>query len=182
MPCGYSTQEVNTARALWDAILRDPQSLKGTGALESIDNPPRRCNLGHACAALGAIRQITTIAELGGQHVAYHDRGDTRGLRQRHSELPPATAERLDIDTVGTLSRTITDEELTRFHIQRNDGSNPPESLAEINDETDATPTQIADFMVYAFAHNLTRPYRESRCPPDLYDATPAGEGARGVS
>lgn len=138
--------------AKWAAALRTPGAGKAQGCLEeagdNTDAHPRRSVLGHACAALGCLRGATT-ANVDGRPVTRFA-GPERDEAIR--KLPGSLARGLGICEDGRL-KTAQDLHALRenygissTHDARKDNAQPRalRSLEEVNDETDATPEQMA--------------------------------------
>ena len=103
------------------AGLREPGRKKHKGELEDILNPDARCCLGHGCQILGIERKVT-------KHQVFY--GGQSGVAP--DELIAAVGLRC---STGYLGKTIQWRGYT-FN-----------SLTELNDNTDATPAEIADFL-----------------------------------
>lgn len=139
----------------WLAGLRTPGARKARGCLEEasdIGTPhPRRSVLGHACATLGCIRGATTDTIEG--------RPATRfagpELDEASRTLPRSLAEGLHMTVDGALTNAQGHGALKEHYgitiTRGSQGCKPQDrmlrSLEEVNDETDATPAQMAKFI-----------------------------------
>ena len=92
----YTQKQIDEYRAKWLTQLRDPESKLLIGELESIDDPNKRCCLGHACHALEAERTL----DFTGQEV-YYSCGNDRDM----AYLPLGIAEKLNITNNGKLRK-----------------------------------------------------------------------------
>ena len=132
----YTKEQIDNNRRKWLAQLRDPESKKQAGKLESLDDSNARCCLGHACHALGIERWVE-----------YHeDKIVTYDFRT--TNLPGSACNMLNIDILGEFKKEV----LVNGNFYR--------SLTEINDLTDLTPQEIADIVEDQFENdNLKEPY-----------------------
>ena len=89
----YTHKQIEEYRAKWLAQLRDPKSKYWMAELESIDDPNKRCCLGHACHALGAIKNVDYENEV---RYTFGDDWDV-------AYLPPGIAKMLNITNDGKL-------------------------------------------------------------------------------
>ena len=136
----------------WAAALRTPGARKAQGCLEEAkdkaDPHPRRSVLGHACTALGCLRGATA-ASLDGRPVT---RFAGPEMDESTRRLPRSLARGLGIGEDGRLARAQDCETLReRYGItggrQARSGRATGRilrTLEEVNDETDATPQQMA--------------------------------------
>ena len=109
----------------WLKVLRDPASKKAKGELESLGLPEYRCCLGHLCYALEVpSRRVDNNLEYG------EDR-DTS-----YTQLPEYIARQVGITQDGDFIRDVEYDEVGTFGC-----------LADLNDQTDITPQEIADII-----------------------------------
>ena len=112
----------------WLKVLRDPASRKVKGMLESVDEPNYRCCLGHLCHALGVPRHGDYQEVNYGMAI-----GEARDINW--SQLPAYVAQQVGITEAGDFIHPVVYE---RFEYG---------SLADLNDETEITPQEIADII-----------------------------------
>ena len=139
-------------RCKWLAALRTQGARKAHSCLEEAgdaDHPhPRRSVLGHACAALGCLRAATPDVVDGRAITRFG--GPERDAASR--TLPRSLAHALDIEPDGTFKRGLTLATLAHdYGITTSRAAKGTQvkdriagSLAEVNDDTDATPAQMA--------------------------------------
>ena len=142
----YTQEEIDENRREWLAQLRDPESKKTIGELESYDDTNERCCLGHACYALN----IHCDINITDRTVSY----DTEA-----GKLPNSACRKLNIDRIGRLNNDILlsdDDEYDNFYIS---------NLTTLNDDTDLSPQEIADIIEDQFKTNNFKPFEE-----DLWD------------
>ena len=119
----------------WMEVLRDPSSLKKIGVLESNVNPNARCCLGHACHALIPETRRVTLPRAGSL-VRY-------GADEWSAQvLPPELTELLGVDASCTFKKRV---EVPRDRIK--DTSTLNLSATALNDNTDLSPSEIADIL-----------------------------------
>ena len=136
------------ARQKWLAQLRSPDAKKQIGMLENISIPNKRCCLGHACHALGSPRAIDK------NKVLY-------GKKKTYGTLPRELAVLLGITIAGHFEKTIfLDIKPTIQDVKRPVSF---DSLTEINDETDLTPSQISDVIEEQFKADNFMDYEDSK-------------------
>lgn len=122
------------AHARWHAALRESNARKHRGQLESIHASHCRCFLGHACHALGIRRWIGTVDDV--EHVFYGSVPEPWA----DSELPDEAARRLDITPLGDFSHPVP--------MRGRDGQPVQVSnVGQMNDDTEMTPAQAADWL-----------------------------------
>lgn len=144
----FTKAEIEENRKNWIAYLRDPKRQKGKHALDIGDG--RRCCLGHYCymtyekyGVKRAMHNVGTGLE------AYYNGRETR--------LPPKLAASLDISDVGFFRHDVDlsgRAEKPRTHVG-DWGADKIDSLAALNDKTDLTPAEIADFIEKGFENDL---------------------------
>ena len=145
-------QRRGTEIGKWVVALRTPGARKAQGCLEEArDSPsahPRRSVLGHACAALGCLRGRTTDTVDGRPVTRFAGPEMDESIRR----LPRSLARGLGIHEDGRLKKTEDFDTLREnygirsTHRARKDKAprRALRSLEEVNDETDATPEQMA--------------------------------------
>ena len=94
----YTKKQIDEYRAMWLAQLRDPESECWIGELENIDDPNKRCCLGHACHALQAQRE----EDWESKEIIYRFGGD-----YDVSYLPRGIAEKLNISIHGKFRKSV---------------------------------------------------------------------------
>ena len=131
------TPEQRENHKLWLAQLRHPDAGKFERALESSDNPNRRCCLGHACHALGIkMRPL--------KNCSFTD------YDGEHQVLSKSVQLMLGIDSLGSFKKRIPIDE-TRLTGNRH-GIGDMNDLTDINDCSDYLPHEIADIIEAQFA------------------------------
>lgn len=139
----YTRSEILAARQKWIDFLLIKGRRKATGILDEGDG--HRCCLGHACYVLGLPRKPR----------------ESRGFSYDNGEselAPPMLIESLGLwDAEGgtqSIEHKIT---LARFEDSLHD-SYP--TLAQINDETDASPRQIGEYLATVIEGGDHTPFR----------------------
>ena len=125
----YTKTQITENRQKWLAVLRDPESKKTRGVLESCTDPDARCCLGHACHALG----ITKTMPLFPGYILYHSESQYLPMHARRA---------LMVSRNGSFKKSII--------IDNKELSN----IAQVNDMTDLTPQEIADVIEDQFENN----------------------------
>lgn len=148
--------------ATWLDALRTPGARKTRRCLEEaadLGSPhPRRSVLGHACAALGCPRGATTHT-VEGRPVTCFGGPELDEASQR---LPRSLAQGLDIAEDGAFTQALNYQSLKEKHgitIRLRSGECMPRdrvlwSLEKVNDDTDATPAQMAQLIETTIAEN----------------------------
>ena len=134
----YTKEQINEYRAMWLTQLRNPEAKQWTGELESLDEPEKRCCLGHACHALQAERTVSKSFEL----VYYGS-----GRDQQSSTLPYSVAEKLNITHNGNMINGY-------VH-----GLDVYYELTKLNDSGVFSLSEIADIIEHGFKKNNFHPY-----------------------
>ena len=122
-------EQVDENRQKWLAVLRAPESKRASGILESRYEENARCCLGHACHALGISRTVPS----GPGYVHYDS----------ESKWLPMNARRaLMVNSNGYFKKSIIVDGRMFF------------SLAQLNDNTELSPQEIADVIEEQFENN----------------------------
>ena len=146
----YTQKQIDEYRAMWLTQLRSPEAEQWTGELESLDEPKKRCCLGHACHALQAERSYT-------ENWVYY--GSGRDMQS--STLPYSVAEKLNITPDG---------ELFNCYVHGNDVYG---ALTIINDSGVFSLSEIADIIEEGFKEGNFYTYDSSldiNGNPDNYE------------
>ena len=137
----YTQKQIDNNRRKWLSQLRDPESKKETGQLESLDDSNTRCCLGHACHALGIKRLVESYA---------HEQEKVVTYDFQNTNLPYSACNMLNINVLGEFKKEVL---VNGKYCQ---------SLTEINDFTDLTPKEIADLIEEQFKeNNLEEAYKD---------------------
>ena len=125
----YTKTQITENRKKWLTVLRDPESKKTRGVLESSEDENARCCLGHACHALG----IPRIAPSDSGYILYHSESKS---------LPMYARRALMVSRCGVFKNSIV--------IDNKEFNN----IAQVNDMTALTPQEIADVIEDQFDNN----------------------------
>ena len=139
----HADDDVNAVRWQWIDWLRVPGRQKQTDVLENPQNPDARCCLGHACAAFKLPRKVEDLHDVdeGLKQVTYAGCSVT---------LPTELQMKLDVTDNCGFVRPITY------------GNGIHSCASGINDETDATPEDIAGILVAQFIAGNCQPFSKS--------------------
>ena len=139
----YTQEQIDEYRAKWLAQLRSPEAKKTCSKLEDPEKPNHRCCLGHACYVLGLTRTVEEIQDdIFNYDAVYYDNG--------YSYLPISACEMLDINPDGDFKEVI-NVTMNQKQFCKN--------LAELNDDTELQPAEIADIIEENFKANNFTPH-----------------------
>jgi hypothetical protein len=129
----------------WLAFLPGKQKTKGQ--LEDYDNPECRCCLGHACAA-----NPTKVKRILENCIVYYTSFDDNSMNRTYANvtLPDSLNKILNIRTEGMFTDYGIDKAID--WLKQNEIVCPDDSicgLSSVNDNTEATPGQIAQLIAY---------------------------------
>lgn len=138
----HKDPKIAANRQRWLDYLRDEGRRKTEGCLEDpiddgFENP--RCCLGHACALFKDELNLS-VKETSFNNI------DSVYYNEQKTSLPIEVQEHLDINGYGSLINPLTCDDMD-CDINSTDEFC---SLADINDRTDLTPEQIADYIEHA--------------------------------
>lgn len=163
----YYRDEIEANRLKWVKFLDDSKRKKVTGILESAEDRGARCCLGHGAYCLGLKRKVhvdkTFDGHVFGKTVYFGEEGD------QDSEMAPnELVEKLGLwanDGDLPSARVVYDNEKGRVCSIMDDNEKwddvpSYDSLADLNDSTDATPKQIAKYLKTVIAGGENTPFK----------------------
>lgn len=143
--------EILANRLKWIKYLNNSARRKATGVLEEFKDSGSRCCLGHACHVLGLKRRkIHEVGywgdKVGHPYIYYGENGDL------DSEIAPKQL----VEILGLWSES--------GHVESDEGipykEVSYESLADLNDDSEATPKEIAEYLKKVVEGGKNTPFR----------------------